>query len=72
MLLKKLENGIVVSAVEIKSFDVTIDSNNNRATIRATLDNVDNSEAVYNQEPGDNHIYQIVNNNNNVIRLIHQ
>ena len=71
MILKKLEGGIVVSAVEIKSFDVTIESNNKRAIITVTLDNVNNSEAVYNQEPGDNHIYQIVDNNN-IIRLIHQ
>ena len=71
MILKKLENGIVVFAVEIKSFDVAIDSNN-RATITVTLDNVNNSEAVYNQEPGDHHLYQIIDNNNNVIRLIHQ
>ena len=72
MILKKLENEIVVSAVEIKSFDVTIDSNNNSAIITVTLDNVDNSEAVYDQAPGDKHIYQIVDNNNNIIRLIHQ
>ena len=72
MILKKLENGIVVSAEEIKSFDVTIDSNNNRAIITVTLDNVNNNEAVYNQAPGDKHIYQIVDNNNNIIRLIHQ
>jgi len=71
MILKKLEDGIVASAVEIKSFDVTIDSNN-RAIITVTLDNVNNSEAVYNQEPGDNHIYQIVDNHNNIIRFIHQ
>jgi hypothetical protein len=69
MILKKLEDGIVVSAVEIKSFEVTIDGN--RAIITVTLDNVDNSEAIYNQVPGDNHIYQIVDNNN-IIRLIHQ
>jgi len=71
MILKKLEDGIVVSAVEIKSFDVTIDSNNNSAIITVTLDNVNNSEAIYNQAPGDNHIYQIVDDNN-IIRLIHQ
>ena len=72
MILKKLENGIVVSAEEIKSFDVTIDSNNNRAIITVISDNVNNSKAVYNQEPGDKHIYQIVDDNNNIIRLIHQ
>jgi glutamate formiminotransferase len=71
MILKKLENGIVVSAEEIKSFEVTIDSNNNRAIITVILDNVNNSKAVYNQAPGDKHIYQIVDNNN-IIRLIHQ
>jgi len=72
MILKKLEDEIVVSAVEIKSFDVTMDSNNNSAIITVTLDNANNSEAVYNQKHGDNHIYQIVNNNDNIIRLIHQ
>ena len=71
MILKKLEDGIVVSAVEIKSFDVTIDSNNHSAIITVTLDNANNSEAVYNQAPGDNHIYQIVDDNN-IIRLINQ
>ena len=72
MILKKLEDEIVVSAVEIKSFDIAIDNNNNMATIAVTLDNVNNSEAAYHQEPGDNHIYQIVDNSNNIIRLIHQ
>ncbi|RRS30801.1 MAG: hypothetical protein P794_05305 [Epsilonproteobacteria bacterium (ex Lamellibrachia satsuma)] len=72
MILKKLEDEIVVSAVEIKSFEVTIDSNNNKAIITVTLDNANNGEAVYNQEPHDNHIYQIVDNNNNLIRLVHQ
>jgi len=71
MILKKLENGIVVFAAEIKSFDVAIDSNN-RAAITVILDNVNNSETVYSQEPGDHHFYQIIDNNNNVIRLIHQ
>ena len=72
MILKKLENGIVVSAIEIKSFDVSIDSTNDRAIIEVTLDNTENNKAVYNQEPHDNHIYQIVDDNNNIMRLIHQ
>ena len=72
MILKKIESDIVVSAVEIKSFVVSIDSNNNKATITVTLDNVDNTEAVFSQEPGDSHIYQIVDNSDNLIRLIHQ
>ena len=71
MILKKIEDGIVVSATEIKSFVVTIDGNK-RATVTVTLDNVDTSEAVFSQEPGDSHIYQIVDSNDNIIRLIHQ
>lgn len=71
MILKKLENGIVVSAVEIKSFDITIDSNH-RALIEVTLDDSTKSSTHYNQEPGDHHIYQISDNNNNLIRLVHQ
>ena len=71
MILKKIENGIVVSAAEIKSFVVTIDSNK-KATLTVTLDNVDTSEAVFSQEPGDSHFYQVVDNNDNIIRLVHQ
>lgn len=71
MLLKKIENSIVVSAVEIKSFDVTIRTDNT-AIITVTLDNINNSEAVYTQVPHDKYIYQIVDNNDKVIRLIHQ
>ena len=71
MLLKKIEDDIVVSAVEIKSFVVTVDSDK-KAAITVTLDNADTSEAVFSQEPGDSHIYQIVDSNDNIIRLIHQ
>lgn len=71
MILKKIENSMVVSAAEITSFHVAIDDNN-KATITITLNDTDNSEAVYDQAPGDHHLYQIVDNNNNIIRLIHQ
>lgn len=71
MILKKLEDNMVISAAEIKSFHVEIDDNN-KATITVTLDNVNNSEAIYHQSPGDHHLYQIVDNHNTIIRLIHQ
>lgn len=71
MILKKIENSMVVSAAEIISFHVEIDDNN-KATITVILDDVNNSEAIYPQAPGDHHHYQIVDDNNNIIRLIHQ
>ena len=71
MILKKLEDNMVVSAAEIKSFHVDIDDNN-KATITVTLDDVNSSEAIYHQAPGDHHLYQIVDNNNTIIRLVHQ
>ncbi len=71
MILKKVEDNMVVSAAEIKSFQVVIDESN-KATITVTLDDINNSEAVYDQAPGDHHLYQIVDNNNNILRLIHQ
>ena len=71
MILKKIEDNMVISAAEIKSFHVEIDDNN-KATITVTLDDVNNSEAIYHQVPGDHHLYQIVDNNNTIIRLIHQ
>ena len=71
MILKKVEDNMVVSAVEIKSFHVEIDDNN-KATITVILDDVNNSEKVYDQAPGDHHLYQVVDNNNTIIRLIHQ
>ena len=71
MLLKRLEDSMVVSAEEIKSFHVEVDENNT-ATITVILDDVNNSEKVYGQAPGDHHIYQIVDINNNIIRLVHQ
>lgn len=71
MILKKIADNMVVFAAEIKSFEVVVDDDN-KATITVTLDNVNNSETVYHQSPGDHHIYQIVDNNNTIIRLIHQ
>ena len=70
MILKKLEDGVVVAAMEIISFDVQIDDE--KATIRVALNDKDNTETVYHQEAGDKHIYQIVDNNNDIIRIIHQ
>jgi len=70
MILKRVEEGVVVSAVEIISFDVEIEDRN--ATIRVVLDDTQNSEAVYHQAPGDKHIFQIVDENNDIIRIIHQ
>jgi len=71
MILKKVEDNMVVSAAEIKSFHVEIDDNN-IATITVILDDLNNSEKIYGQAPGDHHLYQIVDNNNTIIRLIHQ
>lgn len=71
MILKKIEDSIVVSAEEIISFHVEIDDTNT-ATVTVILDDINNNEKVYVQSPGDHHIYQIVDNNNNIIRLIHQ
>lgn len=70
MILKKVEDGVVVSAVEIISFDVEIEDRN--ATIRVVLDDAQNSEATYHQSAGDKHIFQIVDENNDIIRIIHQ
>ena len=70
MILKKVEDGVVVSAAEIISFDVEIEDRN--ATIRVVLDDAQNSEAVYHQGAGDKHIFQIVDENNDIIRIIHQ
>lgn len=71
MIIKQVENNMVVFAAEIISFKVDIDDNN-KATITVILDDVSNSEAVYHQAPGDHHLYQIVDNTNTIIRLIHQ
>lgn len=71
MILKKVEDNMVVSAVEIKSFQVVIDDDN-KATITAILDDINNSEVVYHQAPGDHHLYQIVDNSNTMLRLVHQ
>jgi hypothetical protein len=71
MILKKIEESMVVSAVEIKSFHVEVDEDN-KATITVILDDIHNSEKIYQQAPGDHHIYQIVDDNNTIIRLIHQ
>ena len=71
MILKKIENSMVVSAAEITSFHVEI-NDNNKATITVTLNDGNNSEVLYPQAPGDHHHYQIVDDSNNIIRLIHQ
>jgi len=71
MILKKIEDSMVVSAAEIKSFHVEVDENN-KATITVILDDLNNSEKVYEQAPGDHHIYQVIDNNNTIIRLVHQ
>lgn len=70
MILKKVEDGVVVSAVEIISFDVEIEER--KATVRVVIDDAKNSEAVYHQEAGDKHIFQIVDENNDILRIIHQ
>lgn len=70
MILKKVEDGVVVSAVEIISFDVQIEDR--KATVKVVLDDAQNSEATYYQSPGDKHTYQIVDDNNDVLRIIHQ
>ena len=70
MILKKLEDGVVISAVEIISFDVKLEDR--KATINVVVDDEHNSEAVFHQEPGDKHIFQIVDENNDIIRIIHQ
>ena len=71
MILKKVEDNMVVSAAEIKSFHVEIDESN-KATVTVILDDLNNSEKVYEQAPGDHHLYQVVDDNNTIIRLIHQ
>ncbi|UFH58978.1 hypothetical protein [Sulfurovum mangrovi] len=68
--MKKLEDGVVVSAVEIISFDVKTEDR--KATIKVVLDDAQNSEVTYHQEAGDKHIFQIVDENNDLIRVIHQ
>lgn len=70
MILKKVEDGVVISAVEIVSFDVQIEDR--KATVTVVLDDTENSEVTYHQEPGDKYIYQIVDENNDMIRVIHQ
>lgn len=70
MILKKLEDGVVVSAVEIISFDVEIVDR--KAIVKVILDDEHNSEVLYHQDPGDKHIYQIVDDNNDILRVIHQ
>lgn len=70
MILKKVEDSVVVSAIEIISFDVQIEDR--KATIKVVLDDAQNSEATYYQSPGDKYIYQIVDDNNDVLRIIHQ
>lgn len=70
MILKKVEDGVVVSAVEIISFEVEIEDRD--ATIRVVLDDAKNSEALYHQASEDKHIFQIVNDNNDILRIIHQ
>jgi len=62
---------MVVFATEIKSFHVEIDSHNT-ATITVILDNLEQSETVYTQAPGDHHIYQVLDHHGTIIRLIHQ
>ena len=71
MILKEIRDTIVVSATHIKSFHITIDENN-KATITLTKDDIHNTEAIVSQAPGDHHIYHIVDDHNNMIRLIHQ
>ena len=70
MILKKIEYGVVVSAVEIISFDVQIEDR--KAAVKVVLDDAKNSEATYYQSPGDKHTYQIVDDNNDILRIIHQ
>lgn len=71
MILKEIRDDIVVSAVEIKSFHIEVDEQN-KATLTVIRDDMQNSESIYSQAPGDHHIYQVVDNNNNIIRLVHQ
>lgn len=70
MILKKIEDGVVVSAIEIISFDVQIDDR--KATIKVVVDDNANSEVIYHQEPGDKYIFQVVDENNDILRIIHQ
>lgn len=70
MILKKIEDGVVVSAAEIISFDVQIEEN--KATIRVILNDTANSEVTYHQQPGDKHLFQVVDDNNDILRIIHQ
>lgn len=71
MIIKEIRDTIVVSATHIKSFHVSTDENN-KATITVIKDDIHNSEALFSQSPGDHHIYHVVDDNNNMIRLIHQ
>lgn len=70
MILKKVEDSVVVSAVEIISFDIQIEDR--KATVHVVLDDAKNSEATYYQAAGDKHSYQIVDEHNNILRTIHQ
>ena len=70
MILKKVEDGVVVSAAEIISFDV--ETEDRKATIKVVLDDAKNSEITYHQEAGDKYIYQIVDDNNDILRIVHQ
>jgi hypothetical protein len=70
MILKKLEDGVVISAVEIISFEVQIDEG--KATINVVLNDTNNTEVAYHQNPGDHFFYQIVDNDNDILRIIHQ
>ncbi|MDM5271407.1 hypothetical protein PGH07_04390 [Sulfurovum sp. zt1-1] len=70
MILKKVEDGVVVSAVEIISFDVQTEDR--KATIKVVLNDAQNSEETYYQSPGDKHVFQIVDENNDILRIIHQ
>jgi len=70
MILKKLEGGIVIAAVEIISFEIHIEDG--KTTINAVLHNAANTEVTYHQEVGDKNIYPIVDNHNDILKIIHQ
>ena len=70
MILKKLEDGVVVSAVEIISFDIQMEEG--KASINVVMNDKANSENTYYQTSDDTYIYQIVDNHNDVLRIIHQ
>jgi len=71
MILKEIKDNIVVSAVQIISFDIEI-NDDKKAVISVVRDDVQSTQSTYTQAPGDHHIYHIVDDNNNIIRLIHQ